>query len=86
MLSFLRRMFGSYEFIIELSEGKARAVKGKVLNRMLRDFAACAQDLRICRGTIYGERGPGHIRLAFSKDIPPSAHQRFRNLWSQYAQ
>jgi hypothetical protein len=84
MLSLLRRFFTSYEFILKLRDGTARAVKGKLIDRMLREFTECARQHGLTRGTIYGERGPGVVRLAFSKEIPPSTHQQFRNIWSQF--
>ena len=85
LLSYLRRVFGSDEFIIELRDGAARATKGKLLDRMLREFSECARKQGIQSGTICGERGPGIVRLEFSKEIPPSTHQQFRNIWSQYS-
>jgi hypothetical protein len=84
MFSFLRRFFGAYEFIIELRDGAALATKGKVSGRMLREFSECARQNGINRGKIYGERGPGVIRLTFSGEIPPSTHQQFRNIWNQF--
>jgi kynureninase len=84
MLSFLKRFFGAYEFIIELRDGTARAARGKVSSRMLGELSECACQYGIKQGIIYGERGPGVVRLAFSKDIPLSTHQQFRNIWNQF--
>lgn len=85
MLSFLRRFFSSHEFIVELRDGAARAVKGKLPDRMLREFSECARQHGLSSGKILGERGAGVVRLAFSKEIPPSTHQQFRNIWNQFS-
>ena len=85
MFSFLRRFFSSHEFIIEIADGKARATRGKLLDRMLLEFSEIACRSGISKGTIFGERGPGYTRLAFSREIPPSTQQQFRNIWSQFS-
>jgi hypothetical protein len=85
MLSFLRRLFGSHEFVLEIREVRTIVTKGKVLNRMLCECSECAQHYGITSGRIYGEKGPGVIRLGFSKEIPPAAHQAFRNIQAQYS-
>jgi hypothetical protein len=84
MLSFLRRFFGTYEFIIELRDGTACVTRGKVPGRLPGEFSECARQFGIRRGMVYGERGPGVIRLTFSKEIPPAAHQQLRNIWNQF--
>lgn len=85
MFSFLRRFFSSCEFVIEIADGRARATKGKLLDRMLREFSEIASGCGITKGTIFGERGPGYTRLAFSREIPPSTQQQFRNIWTQFS-
>ena len=85
MLRFLRRFFGSSAFIVELREGKARCVKGKLLDRMLSEFSEVARQHGLAVGTVLGKRGSAGIRLRFSKEIPSASHQQFRNIWNQFS-
>jgi hypothetical protein len=49
------------------------------------EFSECARQHGLTRGTIYGERRAGVVRLAFSREIPLSTQQSFRNIWSQFS-
>lgn len=83
--NYFRRVFNHHEFVIEIQNGTARALKGKVMSRMLHEFSDLASRSGISKGSVSGERGPGIVRLTFSKEIPSSVHQQFRNIWSQFS-
>ncbi|HEX2746765.1 MAG TPA: DUF3634 family protein [Verrucomicrobiales bacterium] len=83
--NYFRRVFNNHEFIVEFQNGTARATKGKIMSRMLHEFSDLASRSGISKGSICGERGPGIVRLTFSKEIPASVHQQFRNIWSQFS-
>jgi hypothetical protein len=69
-------------FVVALKDGKASVRRGKVHPRFLRSCEEIAADGAIPHGTITGvPRGRG-VSLAFSRDVPEAAHQRFRNAWS----
>jgi hypothetical protein len=68
-------------FVVELKEGKALVKRGKVQSRFLRSCEQIAADCAVREGTIRGIRRGRGISLAFSRALPESTHQRFRNAW-----
>ena len=69
-------------FVVELKDGKAVCRRGKVHSRFLRSCEEIAADCAIRDGKIQGIRRGRGISLAFSRALPESSHQRFRNAWN----
>ena len=69
-------------FVIELRDGRARVRAG----RPPEDFPAACEDVArrrsVPHGRITGVRDGSSVRLTFSRDIPESSHQAFRNVWT----
>ncbi|BCX47432.1 DUF3634 domain-containing protein [Haloferula helveola] len=65
--------------VITIRDGRASMAKGRISGRIIRDLDEILADFGITRGTIAID-GTGRIQL--SSSIPPSAHQRLRNLLS----
>jgi hypothetical protein len=69
-------------FVIEILDGTARLRRGEAPAGLVAEFGDVARDFAIQGGTIYGVRARHGLTLDFSTDVPPSAHQRFRNVLS----
>ncbi len=69
-------------FVIELVDGRTRIRSGHPPD----DFPTACEDVarrhRVTRGRITGMRDGSSVRLTFSRDIPESSHQAFRNVWT----
>lgn len=66
---------------ITFAGGEARLAKGRAPAPWLADCGAIATELGIVRGALEVVRRPGGPVLRFSPDVPPSSHQRFRNVF-----
>lgn len=69
-------------FIVDLRDGKTFLRRGKVHRRFLQSCEEIAADCAVREGTISGVRRGRGVSLAFSREVPESSHQRFRNAWS----
>lgn len=68
-------------FVVRFGGGTARAVRGQMTRRFLREIAeACARH-GVRRGTIRGIPEGRRINLVFSPGIPEPCRQQIRNLW-----
>ena len=81
LLSTFKRLLNPPEIVIDLAGGKAKIRKGKVRSRTLAELNEVAIQYNISTGRIYVIRKGRVIGLQFSGRIPPSAQQRFRNVW-----
>jgi len=68
-------------FVIRVREGKVSVARGRLSKKLLEDCQHLISESNIRRATIKGFSKAGRIKLRFSRHIPPSYHQRFRNIW-----
>jgi hypothetical protein len=68
-------------FVVRISEGAPRAVRGRVTRAFLQDIAEIATRHRVRRGEIRGLAAGRRINLEFSSGIPGPCRQQIRNLW-----
>jgi hypothetical protein len=68
-------------FVVRISEGTPRAVRGQVTRAFLQDIAEIATRHRVRRGEIRGLAAGRRINLEFSSGIPGRCQQQIRNLW-----
>jgi hypothetical protein len=71
-----------YVFVVRIETGGPRVTKGKVTAAFLDEIAQTCIELGVYSGWVAGVRRGRHIRLAFSRHIPPACRQRLRNLWA----
>jgi hypothetical protein len=71
-------------FIIDIKNGEASLLSGKVSNKLVIEFSSIAKHQDILRGTIYGLKSSKGIKLDFSPSIDDKDRQRFRNVWNVY--
>jgi hypothetical protein len=83
-LTAIRRLFAPTLFEIEIQGDTLRVRHGEAPGGIVSEFADAARDLEIRRGTIRGVRTGHGVTLAFSREIPAEAHQRFRNILALY--
>ena len=77
MLILIRRPI----FIVLLNDGVARCPHGKTKGAFLQDCSDIAQKAKLKKGQILCVKKGGKATLSFSRNIPNSLHQRFRNAW-----
>jgi hypothetical protein len=82
MLDILRRIAKKIlppSFTVEIRDGRAICIQGKVTSAFLDDCTEIAGDRHIVKGWIWGSREAGGARLEFSAGIGEGDRQRFRN-------
>ena len=84
ILTALTRLFAPAIFEIEIQGDTLKVRHGEAPGGMVGEFADAARDLQIRQGTIRGIRTGHGATLAFSREIPAEAHQRFRNILALY--
>ena len=76
-MKFLSRLFA--EHAIQIRGESALCVKGKMLNRVLKDISSLASESGVKEGEIWiSQLG----EVSFSSEIPKAIHQRIRNVIS----
>ena len=80
--NFLARIFNPPAFVITIKNREAFGNKGNVSSQFISECTEIAKSEKILEGKIYGMAKNYGIRLVFSKNIPESSHQRFRNVWN----
>ncbi len=83
-INFLGRLFNPPAFIIKIKNREAFDNKGNVSSQFISECTEIAKSENIPEGKIYGMAKEYGTGLGFSKDIPESSHQRFRNVWNLY--
>jgi hypothetical protein len=68
-------------FLIEIADGEARLRKGKISHRLVEELSSIVSENGIARGEIRGISQVGRSSIRFSREIPESFRQRFRNLF-----
>ena len=68
-------------FVVQLKDGQAITIQGKVAGYFLRECERIAAMYQLSDGRIEGCRAGQRVRLRFSKSIPQEYHQNFRNVW-----
>ncbi|MGC6565435.1 MAG: DUF3634 family protein [Akkermansiaceae bacterium] len=77
--------FSSAVWILEVTEGEVRVVKGKPAHRFVSEFRGLVSSVSLRKGRVTGaQKGGGFVTLEFSPEVPGKLHQRIRNLWGQY--
>ena len=71
-------------FRIEVREGRARVVRGRVPPGMLGELAELVSRPPVRRATIFAFRGLSGAQLYASGDLDPGREQRLRNLFALY--
>jgi len=71
-------------FVIRIKNARVHIAKGSVPEKFLGDCGNIVAKANIRNGTIRAVNNAGRIALCFSRQIPKSARQQFRNAWSIY--
>jgi len=71
-------------FVIRITNAKLHVAKGSVPEKFLGDCRNIVAESDITSASIKGVNNAGRICLRFSRQIPESARQQFRNTWSIY--
>jgi Protein of unknown function (DUF3634) len=69
-------------FVIQIRDGKPRAVSGTVTRAFLRDVTDICDRAGVQRGTVSGALRGERVVLVFSRNVPDRCRQMFRNLWN----
>ncbi len=72
-------------FTVAFGRDGARATRGRVPPALLADCGDVAAELGIAAGRVHGVRRDGRVVPRFSRDLPPAAHQRLRNVFGVHA-
>jgi len=83
-LTALRDLFTPAIFEIEIQGDRLRVRRGEAPGGIVSEFADAARDFDLRRGTLRAIRTGTGVTLAFSSEIPPETHQRFRNILALY--
>lgn len=70
-----------FEFRVRISRGSLKLSTGKVARDSLSQLQEICNEWHIERGWIGGIRRGKHVRLAFSRSVPPDCRQQIRNMW-----
>ena len=81
ILGFIRRLIKKPVFTIRIAGQKVQVVRGEPGKRFANECMAICKLNNIEQGYVYGVKSKHGIRLEFSKDIPESCHQKFRNVY-----
>jgi hypothetical protein len=68
-------------FVIRVRDGKVSVARGKLSRKFLEDCQHLISECNIQHATIRGFSKGNRVSLKFSRHIPASCHQRFRNIW-----
>ena len=68
-------------FVIQVRNGEAIAIDGKVTEAFLSEVTEQCAAAGIDRGEVRGHPYGAQIRLWFAKEFPPDVQQRLRNWW-----
>ena len=69
-------------FIIKIESGAPRVARGTVTPAFVAEVAEVCRRHGVQHGTVTGVVNDRRIALAFSGDIPRTAGQQLRNVWS----
>ena len=79
--AFFSEAFDTNRFVIRIVEGRTQLTKGQVPQLFLSDLQDFVTESAMTTGIIRGQQRETYVRLVFSPDIPPAAHQKLRNIW-----
>jgi hypothetical protein len=71
-----------YLFAIQIKNGKARRLKGRVPGGFMEDVEHISQENALTSGSIRGIARGKRIGLSFSRQIPRDVCQKLRNAWN----
>jgi hypothetical protein len=71
-------------FVIRIKNARLHIAKGSVPEKFLGDCRSIVVESNIRNGKIRAVNNAGRIALCFSRQIPKSARQQLRNVWSIY--
>jgi hypothetical protein len=77
LMKVISRLFSSHA--IQIRNGAARCIKGKILSSVIYDITSLAEDYNLKEGEIWINQ---INKVSFSIDIPQMLHQRIRNVIS----
>jgi hypothetical protein len=68
-------------FVIRVRDGKVSLARGRLSKKFLEDCQNLISECGIPHATIRGFSKADRVSLRFSRHVPASCHQRFRNIW-----
>jgi len=71
-------------FVIQISQGLPKAVRGKATAAFLEQVREVCQQNQVQHGMVRGLVRGRRIVLGFSSSIPPAGQQRLRNWWANW--
>ena len=77
----LRRLANPPLFVLTLAGGTARLVQGKATAAWIADCTAIAAEFGLVAGSVEAVRTWRGVVLRFSRDVPATSWQRFRNVF-----
>ena len=70
-----------YLFVVRISQGKPRLVKGKATAAFLQQVNETCSQAGLKSGWVGGVRRGKHVALVFSRSFPQACRQQLRNIW-----